>query len=67
MGENFSKNLELVKKVEEIAAGKKCTPGQIALAWIFEGKDIVPIPEPKNKNISKKMQNQLRLRLHLTN
>jgi aryl-alcohol dehydrogenase-like predicted oxidoreductase len=48
MGENFSKNLELVKKVEEIAAGKKCTPGQIALAWVLSrGKDIVPIPGTK--------------------
>jgi aryl-alcohol dehydrogenase-like predicted oxidoreductase len=48
MGENFAKNLELVKKVEEIADAKKCTPAQIALAWVLSrGNDIVPIPGTK--------------------
>jgi aryl-alcohol dehydrogenase-like predicted oxidoreductase len=35
MGENFQKNLEVVKKVEELAAQKGCTPGQLALAWLY--------------------------------
>src|SRR6266513_2971450 len=44
-GENFRKNLELVAKVEEIAAEHKCTPAQLALAWVLaQGDDIVPIP-----------------------
>jgi aryl-alcohol dehydrogenase-like predicted oxidoreductase len=44
-GENFRKNLDLVKKVEEIAREKNCTPSQLALAWVLaQGKDIVPIP-----------------------
>jgi aryl-alcohol dehydrogenase-like predicted oxidoreductase len=44
-GENFYKNLDLVKKVEEIAKEKGVKPGQLALAWVLaEGKDIVPIP-----------------------
>src|SRR6476469_9833550 len=44
-GENFNKNLELVEKVEEIAAEHKCTPAQLALAWVLaQGDDIVPIP-----------------------
>src|SRR5437762_2485188 len=44
-GENFRKNLDLVKKVEEIAREKGCTPGQLALAWVLaQGKDLVPIP-----------------------
>jgi aryl-alcohol dehydrogenase-like predicted oxidoreductase len=43
--ENFTKNLELVDRVSEIAAEKGVTPGQIALAWVrAQGKDIVPIP-----------------------
>ena len=47
-GENFRKNLELVKKVEELAAAKGCTPGQLALAWVLaQGEDIVPIPGTK--------------------
>ncbi|MFL5497989.1 MAG: aldo/keto reductase [Gemmatimonadaceae bacterium] len=44
-GENFKKNLELVAKVEEIAKEHKCTPAQLALAWVIsQGDDIVPIP-----------------------
>ncbi len=47
-GENFQKNLDLVKKIEEIAAQKGCTPGQLALAWVLaQGQDIVPIPGTK--------------------
>ena len=42
---NFKKNLELVTKVEEIAREHKCTPAQLALAWVLaQGDDIVPIP-----------------------
>ena len=44
-GANFQKNLDLVGKIEEIAREKKCTPAQLALAWLLlRGKDIVPIP-----------------------
>jgi aryl-alcohol dehydrogenase-like predicted oxidoreductase len=47
-GENFQKNLELVKKIEEMAAAKGCTPSQLALAWVLaQGDDIVPIPGTK--------------------
>jgi aryl-alcohol dehydrogenase-like predicted oxidoreductase len=44
-GANFQQNLELVAKVEEIAKEHKCTPAQLALAWVLaQGDDIVPIP-----------------------
>ena len=44
-GENFQKNLELVERVEELAAAKGCTAAQIALAWVVvQGDDMVPIP-----------------------
>ena len=44
-GENFNRNLELVERVEELAAEKDVTPGQLALAWVLaQGEDIVPIP-----------------------
>jgi aryl-alcohol dehydrogenase-like predicted oxidoreductase len=44
-GENFNKNLNLVARVEEIAKEHKCTPAQLALAWVLaQGDDIVPIP-----------------------
>jgi aryl-alcohol dehydrogenase-like predicted oxidoreductase len=49
-GENFQKNLNLVKKVEEIAREKGCQPAQLALAWVLaQGKDIVPIPGTKRR------------------
>ena len=49
-GENFQKNLDLVKKVEEIAQAKNCTPPQLALAWVLaQGADIVPIPGTRRR------------------
>jgi aryl-alcohol dehydrogenase-like predicted oxidoreductase len=49
-GENFQRNLALVKQVEEIAHEKKCTPAQLALAWVLaRGDDIVPIPGTKRR------------------
>jgi aryl-alcohol dehydrogenase-like predicted oxidoreductase len=49
-GENFQRNLDLVDRVEEIAQRKKCTPGQLALAWLLaQGEDIVPIPGTKQR------------------
>lgn len=47
-GENFAKNLDLVKKIEELAKVKGCTSSQLALAWVLaQGEDIVPIPGTK--------------------
>jgi aryl-alcohol dehydrogenase-like predicted oxidoreductase len=44
-GANFNRNLELVERVEELAAEKDVTPGQLALAWVLaQGDDIAPIP-----------------------
>jgi aryl-alcohol dehydrogenase-like predicted oxidoreductase len=49
-GENFQRNLALVKRLEEIAREKKCTPAQLALAWVLaQGEDIVPIPGTKRR------------------
>jgi aryl-alcohol dehydrogenase-like predicted oxidoreductase len=49
-GVNFEKNLELVRRVEEIAREKKCKPSQLALAWVLaQGGDIVPIPGTKRR------------------
>jgi aryl-alcohol dehydrogenase-like predicted oxidoreductase len=44
-GENFQRNLELVGRVEALAARKRCTPAQLAIAWLLSrGDDIIPIP-----------------------
>jgi aryl-alcohol dehydrogenase-like predicted oxidoreductase len=49
-GENFQRNFALVKRIEEIAREKKCTPAQLALAWVLaQGDDIVPIPGTKRR------------------
>ena len=49
-GENFQKNLDLVRRVEEIAKEKRCKPSQLALAWVLaQDKNIVPIPGTKRR------------------
>ena len=49
-GENFQKNLDLVRRVEEIAREKGCTASQLALAWVMaQGNDLVPIPGTKRR------------------
>jgi aryl-alcohol dehydrogenase-like predicted oxidoreductase len=48
VGENFEKNLRLVREVEAIAQRLGCTPSQVALAWLLaKGDDVVPIPGTK--------------------
>jgi aryl-alcohol dehydrogenase-like predicted oxidoreductase len=50
-GENFAKNLELVERIEEMAAGKGCTSAQLALAWLLaQGPDVVPIPGTRSRS-----------------
>ena len=49
-GENLERNQELVAKVEQLAAEKGCTSGQLALAWVLaQGEDVVPIPGTKRR------------------
>jgi aryl-alcohol dehydrogenase-like predicted oxidoreductase len=48
-GENFQRNLDVVRRVGEIARQKQVTPAQLALAWVLhQGRDIVPIPGTKH-------------------
>src|SRR5262245_48869777 len=46
-GENLDRNLELVERVEELAAEKDVTPGQLALAWVL-AQGVLPIPGTTN-------------------
>ena len=49
-GENFEKNLELVKQIKAMAAEKGCTAAQLALAWVLaQPEGIVPIPGTKRR------------------
>jgi aryl-alcohol dehydrogenase-like predicted oxidoreductase len=46
--EAFENNLKLAEAVKELAAKKKCTPAQFALAWVLaQGNDMIPIPGTK--------------------
>src|ERR1700690_2362722 len=64
-GENFQKNLDLVRQVEEIANEKGCKPAQLALAWVLaQGDDIVPIPGTKRRKYLE--ENVAALDVHLT-
>ena len=47
-GANFQKNLDLVTLIEQMAADKRCTASQLAIAWLLHrGDDVVPIPGTK--------------------
>jgi aryl-alcohol dehydrogenase-like predicted oxidoreductase len=49
-GESLEQNVALTRKLEAIAAEKRCTPAQLVLAWLLhQGKDIIPIPGTKRK------------------
>jgi aryl-alcohol dehydrogenase-like predicted oxidoreductase len=50
-GENLTRNLQLLDRIEKIAREKECTPAQLALAWVLaRGDDIVPIPGTKSRS-----------------
>ncbi len=52
--ENFQRNLELVERVRDVAAQKRCTAAQLVLAWLLaQGEDIVPIPGTKRREYLK--------------
>jgi aryl-alcohol dehydrogenase-like predicted oxidoreductase len=49
-GENFEKNIQLVREVETMAIDKGCSTAQLALAWVLaKGEDVVPIPGTKHR------------------
>ena len=63
-GENFQKNLDLVRRVEEIARKKGCKPSQLALAWVLaQGNDIVPIPGTKRRKYLEENVGAIELKL----
>ena len=64
--ENFQKNLDLVRRVEDIAREKNCKPAQLALAWVLaQDKNIVPIPGTKRRKYLE--ENVAALDVKLTN
>jgi aryl-alcohol dehydrogenase-like predicted oxidoreductase len=63
-GENFERNLRLVDEVRRIAAEKRCTAAQLALAWLLaQGPDVVPIPGTKKRKYLEENAGAVRVRL----
>jgi aryl-alcohol dehydrogenase-like predicted oxidoreductase len=49
-GENFMKNVDAVRQLEQLATSKGATVSQLALAWLLaQGNDIVPIPGTRRR------------------
>ena len=49
-GDNFQKNLDLVRHISELAAARGVTPAELALAWVLaQSPQIVPIPGTKRR------------------
>jgi aryl-alcohol dehydrogenase-like predicted oxidoreductase len=50
-GENFTRNLQLVDRVKQLADDRGCTPAQLALAWLLaQGEDVAPIPGTRKRS-----------------
>ncbi|GAC1456393.1 MAG: aldo/keto reductase [Gemmatimonadaceae bacterium] len=50
-GENFDRNLAIVRRLEAMARHKQATPAQLALAWLLaQGEEIIPIPGSKHRS-----------------
>jgi aryl-alcohol dehydrogenase-like predicted oxidoreductase len=61
---NFEENLRLVRRVEDVAREKQCTPGQLAIAWVLaQGAEMVPIPGTKRRKYLEENAASLRIRL----
>jgi aryl-alcohol dehydrogenase-like predicted oxidoreductase len=50
-GDNMKRNLALLATLKELAAAERCTPAQLALAWVLSKRDfIVPLPGTKQRH-----------------
>lgn len=64
-GENFARNLELVKRIQEIATAKGCTASQLALAWVVaQGENIIALAGTKRRKYLEENAGALEVRLN---
>jgi len=62
--DNIRRNAELLAPLEKIAAARKCTPAQVALAWVHaQGDDVIPIPGTKRRRYLEQNAAALDIRL----
>ncbi|MEN5092559.1 aldo/keto reductase [Pseudomonas protegens] len=63
-GENFQRNLQLVAQVQQLAADKQVSAGQLALAWVLaQGDYLIPIPGTKQRRYLEENVAALQIRL----
>lgn len=63
-GENFKRNLRLVTQVQQLAADKGVSAGQLALAWVLaQGDYLIPIPGTKQRKYLEENVAALEIRL----
>jgi aryl-alcohol dehydrogenase-like predicted oxidoreductase len=64
--DTFNENLKMMRGIEQMAAEKKCLPGQLALAWLLaQGESIVPIFGTKRREYLEENLGALDLKLNL--
>lgn len=62
--ENFKRNLRLVTQVQQLAADKGVSAGQLALAWVLaQGDYLIPIPGTKQRKYLEENVAALEIRL----
>jgi aryl-alcohol dehydrogenase-like predicted oxidoreductase len=64
-GENFQRNLDLIRAIEELAREKGVTPAQLALAWVAARYDHV-VPIPGTRSIERLEENAAALHIRVT-
>ena len=64
-GENLQHNLALVEEVKAHAAAERCTPAQLAIAWLLSRKPFV-VPIPGTSHIERLQQNAAAAALNLS-
>lgn len=63
-GDNLQRNLVLVKRIQEVAQDKQCSPAQLAIAWVLvKGENIVPIVGTKRRNYLEENMGALNVKL----
>jgi len=66
-GENFDRNLVILKSIEELAVEKRCSAAQLALAWLLaRGDDVVPIAGTKRRSYLEQNVGALQISLTAT-
>ena len=62
--DNIGRNEQLAASLDALAAEKRCTPAQAAIAWVLaQGDDIVPIPGTKRRKYLEENIDALDVRL----